>query len=202
MNGRERSTELTEAASQPLREQVSLLACAGWAGAFITGWICIGTCLVNVWWGNDLTAWGFFFLTVPIFWPAMDALLSPLAFPLPYSAFGKLKRTPLPTSGCVDVFTLSWGRIGSLISQMGFMTWWVYPTGVGIRSLGMGKVFLPSSAVVSLEYQGKRRCVISHTHHELRSPVVCPALVGRVIERAWRWNRENGDGVIMGELVG
>jgi hypothetical protein len=122
--------------------------------------------------------------------PVPFAILNLMAFPLPYSVFGRLRRTPRPMSEPVLVIHGSWGTVGGLQSTVPFVSWRVYPMGIGIQVWGIGSAFLPLAAVISIEYDSFGQSVISHSWHELRSPVKGPAIIGQMVQAAL--GKQNG----------
>ena len=172
------------------RRQYSVLKCVGWICAYII-WVLAILAAVFSWFGlGDYTA--LMIVAVVVMGPPLVlASLNFRAFPLPYSVFGRLQRTPLPETDPVLVVRHSWVIIGGLLQTFPFVTWQVYPTGIGIRALGFGAVFLPSTAMTSVKYGWPDQCVISHTCLELRSPVKGPAAIGKAIEATWKEQKEH-----------
>jgi hypothetical protein len=166
--------------SDALGRQYSLLRCAGWVCAWIA-WAIVIVADMFSWFGcyEGLVM----AVAIPVVGiPMVLAAYSAMAFPLPYSVFGRLERTPLPKTEPVLVMHGSWGAVGGLHSTVPFVSWLIYPMGIGIRLWGSGAVFLPLAAITSVQYGFLGQCVISHSWHELRSPVKGPAEIGKMIE--------------------
>jgi hypothetical protein len=115
--------------------------------------------------------------------PVLPGIYSILAFPLPYSAFGRRRRTQLPSNGCVFILSCAWGGIGKLHS---FATWRVYRTGIAVHLFPVGQAFLPREAITSISHDWWGQYALHHSCEELRSPVVCPPAIWKMITTTWR----------------
>ena len=181
-------------------KRLNLLVCVLWAFACPIWYVCLFTAADAGFRHDDFTAFAFLSIALVTGMPVMCPIFSLMAFPLPYSMFGKLKRTRIPTDGCVFVLNCSYGTVGRLHATFPFVMWAVYETGIGIHNLAIGKVFLPKASVTSVAYNWLGQCVIRHSCQELRSPVVAPSVVGRIIRNTWCGN--SGDGNRYWQLSG
>ena len=75
-----------------------------------------------------------------------------LAFPLPYSALGKLQKSPYPTEKPYSEINRTWVKISSFFqSSCPTVTWSFYHKGLGICILGIWRVFLPWESITTIE---------------------------------------------------
>lgn len=170
---------------QSFNERCNPLICAGWACACVVWYICLFAGISASFRNDHWSEFAFLGAALVIGVPVVGSLYSILAFPLRYSVFGRLKRTQPPKDGCLFVLYYTWGRVGALHSTIPFVTWRVFPTGIGIHQLGTGTAFLPRAAVTSITYNWLGQCVIRHSCGELRSPVAGPAAIGKTIAAHW-----------------
>jgi hypothetical protein len=173
-----------KATSNSPGRQYRPLLLIGWVCAWLA-WIFIVMAAAFSWF--DLGGYGrlIIAIAVPLLGiPVPLAILNLAAFPLPYSVFGRLDRTPLPKTDPVLVIGTSWGAVGGAHSTWPLVTWRVYSTGIGIQMWGTGSVFLPLAAITSVEFGYFSQCIITHSWHELRSPVKGPAAIGKMVEAA------------------
>jgi hypothetical protein len=174
-------------------QRYNLLVCALWAFGCPIWYVCLFTAANAGFRHDHFTAFAFLGIALVLGVPVMCPIFSLMAFPLPYSIFGKVKRTPLPADDCVFVLNCSGGTIGRLHATPPLVMWAVYKTGVGIHNIAIGKVFLPKTSVTSVAYNWLGQCVIRHSCQELRSPVVAPSAIGRIIGNTWSMETEDGE---------
>jgi len=73
-------------------------------------------------------------------------------FPLPYSALGKLQKSPYPTEKPYSEINRTWVKISSFFqSSCPTVTWSFYHKGLGICILGIWRVFLPWESITTIE---------------------------------------------------
>jgi hypothetical protein len=123
----------------------------------------------------------FYFL--PLLLPAIFLIFSATVFKFPYSAFGKLKRTQ-PSQNLIDSDLSFTGEIGGFQARGPFISWSLYPDGIGFSVIGVGKGFVPFSVVDSIK-QGKfSGCTVVHSSPEVRSPLVIQSsrLTGEIVQ--------------------
>jgi hypothetical protein len=120
--------------------------------------------------------------------PPLFAFFSVAVFPLPYSALGRLARSP-PPSGQQPLIVLrsSWIRTPYFIQTCPGVTWVIFRGGLGISIELIGRVFLPSESIVSIEYNRQGHCVITHTCKELRTPILGPGKLAVAIKDSWEF---------------
>jgi hypothetical protein len=87
----------------------------------------------------------------PLFFIAIVILLSIFAFNFEYSMLGNLQRTSFPDTNPIYK-TNTWGQIGP--SRVSVMTFYVYPSGLGIEIMFLGKVYIPKEYFNSIKTQG------------------------------------------------
>ena len=123
--------------------------------------------------------------------PAIFMVINWGVFPWQYSTFGQYERTSLPQGPPIFENGGSWGKIALVHASMPFFTWSVYPSGLGISILGIGKVFLPIEQITELK-SGFLGCKLRHTSPELRNPVTLPKKVFEaVLELKTRGNAKS-----------
>jgi hypothetical protein len=172
-------------ANLPKRQYRPLLLVA-WACGWLA-WAFIVLATAFDWFGLRGYETLILILAIPLLGiPVPLTIFNLMAFPLPYSVFGKLNRTPLPQDDPILVIQGSWGTVGRLNSTVPLVTWRIYPMGIGIQMWLTGSVFLPLAAITAVQYNFFGQCTISHSWHELRSPVKGPGIIGKTIETAWR----------------
>ena len=113
----------------------------------------------------------------PFLLPALLAVFNWAAFPFEYSVFGQYKRTEFPEEEVLC--RIEWSRIvisWCLRNDLG-VTWYVFPSGVGISMSGIGRVFLPFMEIEEITKVGSSRYRVSHTCPEVRSPIIMPSRV-------------------------
>jgi hypothetical protein len=110
---------------------------------------------------------------VPLFLPALFMAMSLAVFPFRFSIFGAYERTPLPAERPTYRRSLSHGGVWWFRASVPFVTWTVFPSGLGISILGIGTAFLPAEQITELK-QGLFSRVLRHTSPELRNPVYMP----------------------------
>ena len=127
-------------------------------------------------------------LVVPAVIPPLFAFFSLGAFPLPYSALGTLKRSPLPLDQ-QPLVTLrsSWIKTPHFVLTCPGVTWMIFPGGLGISMELIGKVYIPRESIVSIHFNWQRNCVITHTCEEFRTPVLGPGKLANIIRDSWNW---------------
>ncbi len=111
---------------------------------------------------------------VPVVIPALFMVFSVLAFPFRYSVFGAYRRTSHPQEIPVLVKRDLWGRIAWLHATIPFFSWFVYPSGLGVRLLGVGSAFIPVEHIKRVWRAGLLGWTVHHDWPEIRSPLVVP----------------------------
>lgn len=120
----------------------------------------------------------------PLIFPAIFMIFSAGAFRFQYSAFGPRVRTPLPSQQPLESAS-SGGIVGWANASTPFITWMVYPAGVGFRFIGIGKGFVPFSNVTKFRRGIFGGCVVYHNNQEIRSPLRIPSWkIRRALEAA------------------
>ena len=98
-------------------------------------------------------------------------LLSFAISPFKYSVFGPYKRRPFPNEKPLLEKSTS-GRI-SLMSVSGpLIKFVVFPSGLGISILGIGKVFIPTHYFVQINTHLLGSYKLKHNSPEVRSPII------------------------------
>jgi len=98
-------------------------------------------------------------------------LLSLVITPFKYSVFGPYKRRPFPNEKPLLEKSTS-GRI-SLMSVYGpLIKFVVFPSGLGISILGIGKVFIPTHYFVQINTHFSGSYKLKHNSPEVRSPII------------------------------
>ena len=120
-----------------------------------------------------------FFVLFPFFGVAVFMVMSAFVFPFEYSILGDLERTPFPNEQPILKIGKTWGQIGYFRGTIPFFSWYVYPSGLGISILGIGKVFIPTECIKSLNEDGgsffsTSRYQIVHTSPEVNGPIYLP----------------------------
>lgn len=101
-------------------------------------------------------------------------------FPLEYSYLGRKERKCSPREECYSVL-ISW----TYVAQAGVpgVKWSFYSSGFELKIYAIGRVFVPWDAIVSIDnYHKWGAFSIVHSCSEVRSPIVCPAEIGTVIQ--------------------
>jgi hypothetical protein len=121
-----------------------------------------------------------FGILFPLFGIDIFMLMSIFVFPFEFSIFGHLERTHFPDEKPTLKKTGTWGAIGILFrATVPFFSWYVFPSGLGISILGMGKAFIPAENIKELKdikgmgiFTG--RYMLTHNSSELHGPVYLP----------------------------
>ncbi len=116
----------------------------------------------------------YLFLLIPFFMPALVMVFNLFAFPFRYSIFGRCKRRGLPNETRVLKQGFSWGRIGWLSATVPFFTWYVFPSGLGVSVLAVGRAFVPVGQMIRLSSGFFSGYKLWHTSPEVRSPIRLP----------------------------
>ncbi len=106
--------------------------------------------------------------------------LNTAAFSFAHGALGKFGRSTAPDESPVLTFRGSWGRIGQLKLGITWVSWYVYPTGLGLKIELLGSAFLPFQCIHTAEPRRvglSRGVALSHNSPEIGSPVVVPSRV-------------------------
>lgn len=91
--------------------------------------------------------------------------------PFKYSVFGPYKRRPFPNEKPLLEKSTS-GRI-SLMSVYGpLIKFVVFPSGLGISILNIGKVFIPTHYFVQIDTHFMGSYILKHNSPEVRSPII------------------------------
>ena len=128
-------------------------------------------------------------LILKIFFPIACLLIGTLlliisnlgAFRYDYSIVGRYKRKPLPNESPIMKQCGSFGWFGHLFITMPFVTWIIYPSGLGIIMFGVGKVFISTENIKELKedksfpYPIWPPYRLFHNSEELYNPVVIPS---------------------------
>lgn len=120
---------------------------------------------------SERWSWQLTFLFFVLGAPSIALHLSAHAFRWPYSVFGKRRRTPLPSVPPWFERGGTWGFIGIYHVRGLFLSWYVWPEGIGFAGVGEG--FIPKELVRSVEVK-KRYGTIEHDSPEVRGPLVVP----------------------------
>jgi hypothetical protein len=120
-----------------------------------------------------------FALLFPCFGIDVFMILSLFVFPFDYSIFGRFERTPFPDEEPVLKKTKSWGQIGLFRATIPFFNWYVYPSGLGISILGIGKVVIPAESITEFNRKGGlgfwgTPYEVLHKCQELHDPIYLP----------------------------
>jgi hypothetical protein len=120
-----------------------------------------------------------FAIVIPLFIVAIFMFMSVFVFGFEYSTLGNLERTPFPDEKPILKIDRTWGQIGLFRGTIPFFSWSVYPRGLGISILGMGKVFVPIEDIKELNMgEGPYTTVISnqivHRCPEVNGPIYIP----------------------------
>lgn len=126
-----------------------------------------------------------FILLFPSFGAAVLMIMSVFVFPFEFSIFGPLDRSHFPSEQPISKFIGTWGMVGIFRASIPFFNWYVYPSGLGISILGIGKVFIPSENIKELkEVKGfptifttffTSRYRLIHNSPEFHGPVYLPS---------------------------
>ena len=107
--------------------------------------------------------------------PALFMILNLAVFKFPYSIFGPLERSTEPNENVVYESRATWGKIGWFHGTMPFFSYVLYPSGLEIAILGIGKAFLRFDYVEELQSGFLRGYKIVHNSPEIRSPIYLPS---------------------------
>jgi hypothetical protein len=115
----------------------------------------------------------------PCFAVAVFILMSIFVFPFNYSVLGSLERTPFPNEKPILKVTGTWGQIGVFRGTMPFFSWYIFPSGLGISILGIGKAFIPVKQMKSLNRTSNLMIwgspyEVTHTSREINEPIYLP----------------------------
>ena len=103
-----------------------------------------------------------------------------LMFPFDFSALGWRRRAKFPCERARMVVTsLLHGKVGPVFTATPKMTWYVFPTGLGIAILGHGKVFIPFSMIVEVTGNAFLGCRLIHSSEEVARRIVLPNAIAR-----------------------
>jgi hypothetical protein len=105
---------------------------------------------------------------------AIVMTLNLLAFPLPYSVFGRMLKTPFPAVPPLTIIAKSWGIIGKVRCTIPFVTWHIFDNGLGIELGGFENVYLPYENITDIQRVRFGNYKVLHTCPEVRSPIVVP----------------------------
>lgn len=122
-----------------------------------------------------------FLVFVALFGVLMLMFWNLVIFGYDFSLLGPYERTPHPQERPI-YRVLGWGRIGVWRFRAPFplLIWTVYPSGLGISMLGIGKAFIPTAKIVSLQWSALSLLVfwtpykLVHSSEELPSPLYLP----------------------------
>lgn len=123
------------------------------------------------------------FAWVPLFLPLVSMTLTLGAFPVEYSAFGKLKRSPLPVETPLKVFAGGGVLIGNGMNAPGTLI--VYPSGLGLKLILVGTVFLPRDSIDALQRSRWWGVALHHHCPEIRTPVRVTPYVANILFEHW-----------------
>lgn len=123
------------------------------------------------------------FAWVPLFLPMVSMTLTLGAFPVDYSAFGKFNRSPLPAEMALKVFAWGGVLIGTGMNAPGTLI--VYPSGLGLKLILVGKVFLPRNSIDALERTRWWGVALHHHWPEIRTPVYITPFVANFLFEHW-----------------
>jgi hypothetical protein len=117
-----------------------------------------------------------FAILFPCFGAAVIMIMSIFVFPFDFSIFGHLERTHFPSEKPILEVGGTWGMVGIFRGTIPFFSWLVFPSGLGISILGMGKVFIPAAQIRGLSktkglYFFTKRYKLEHSSPELYGPV-------------------------------
>ncbi|HJT33883.1 MAG TPA: hypothetical protein VJ783_17685 [Pirellulales bacterium] len=116
----------------------------------------------------------------PLLLPTIPLALGLRAFPFDYGPFGKFSRSPPPAETPVTVFRGCTVYLGAGMRNQGTVV--VYPSGLALKLYLTGKVFLPMTAIDSVESTRWSGTAVHHHCPEVRTPVTLPLYVGRAVE--------------------
>ncbi len=148
-----------------------VIATASWFGILYRGFFVIrsGEEAIKKWTSTVLPA------TLLLFVPAMIIAFSVFAFPIKYSLFGTRKRTLFPEEAPIKEERHTWGRVGFFYASIPFFRWTVFPSGLGIVAIGIGRAFIPIKEIVTLRTCSSGGYELLHSSPELRNPVILPS---------------------------
>jgi hypothetical protein len=109
----------------------------------------------------------------------VGTLFNTLVFPWPFNAFGPRRRTPRPSGAPTAVRWARFTTFGARCS-LGMVKWSFFGNGVDIATF-VGRVWMPRECVARIEY-GKRRLAITHSSHEVRSPIIAPSSLSELVD--------------------
>lgn len=101
-----------------------------------------------------------------------------LVFKFNYGIFGRFKRTSIPAEAPLIKDIHSYGVAGFLSASVPFFTWSVYPSGLGINILLIGRGFIPIEKIIKVQKINVILCDlyrIKHNSPEIRNPVIMPS---------------------------
>lgn len=107
----------------------------------------------------------------PVLIPAIFMLFSIFVFPWKYSLFGEFERTKFPEETPILHNPCSYGKIAFFHGTIPFFSWTVFPSGLGISILGVGKVFIPARNIQKLESGFFLSYVLTHNCPEVYNPI-------------------------------
>ncbi len=110
-------------------------------------------------------------LAVPLMLPALFMTFSWAAFPLPYSVFGPLERSPVPDQPPHYTATGLSAQVGRLNLNGPFVQVDVLPAGLALRFFGQS-AFIARERFVACERLRFGRTKVVHDSPEIRSPLV------------------------------
>lgn len=100
-------------------------------------------------------------------------------FPLRYSFLGNTKRTLHATGPCGKTFS-AWTHIGHI--SISYAKWAFYLTGFGLKVPGLKEIFIDWRLISSVKSTWWGSCVIVHDCEEVRSPIVGPSMVRKIVD--------------------
>jgi hypothetical protein len=109
-------------------------------------------------------------------------------FPLKFSSLGTYKRSSFPKEPSYYEYGYYENSVNYPLEK-----WYFYPSGIGIKYLFFGRVFIPWKSIITVESSWRRACKIIHTCPEIRSPIICPIRLKEIILRGHKQFTTTGE---------
>jgi len=108
----------------------------------------------------------------PFTFPAAIMTCSWSVYPLKYSIFGPLKRTPCPNEPLILEGKNSWSSVG-MFNMNGFFSFsmLIFSSGIGISFSGTSEVFIPKEYFLAVKKSFWGYYQLKHRSPEIRSPL-------------------------------
>ncbi|MFC2050436.1 hypothetical protein ACFLTN_04590 [Chloroflexota bacterium] len=115
--------------------------------------------------GSSSSQMMWFAVWFPCFSIAVFMIMNAYVFRFKYSILGHLERTAFPNEQSVLIKTGSWGQFGLFRTSIPLFNWYIFPSGLGISILGIGKVFISEKYIKEINENGKS--FYSSSHYQL-----------------------------------